>query len=93
MPFDGLRVLSLESRRFAEIEKLIGSQGGDPFVAPLSMREVPLEANTDALAFAERLFCGDFDMMILLTGVGTRLLNQTIGNPRYPAGRVRGRAA
>lgn len=84
MPFDGLRVLSLESRRFAEIEKLIRSQGGDPFVAP-SMREVPLEANTDALAFAERLFCGDFDMMILLTGVGTRLLNQTIGT-RYPAG-------
>jgi uroporphyrinogen-III synthase len=84
MPFDGLRVLSLESRRSAEIEKLIRSQGGEAFVAP-SMREVPLEANSEALAFAERLFRGDFDMMILLTGVGTRLLNQTL-ETRYPAG-------
>lgn len=84
MPFDGLRVLSLESRRSSEIEKLIRAQRGEPFVAP-SMREVPLEANSEAFAFAERLFRGDFDMMILLTGVGTRLLNQTI-ETRYAAG-------
>ncbi len=49
------------------------------------MREVPLETNTQAFAFAERLFRGEFDMMILLTGVGTRLLNQTI-ETRYPNG-------
>ncbi len=84
MPFDGLRVLSLESRRSAEIEKLIRAQRGEPFVAP-SMREVPLEANAEAFAFAERLFSGEFDMMILLTGVGARLLNQTI-ETRYPSG-------
>jgi uroporphyrinogen-III synthase len=84
MPFDGLRVLSLESRRSAEIEKLIRTQRGEPFVAP-SMREVPLEENAEAFAFAERLFRGEFDMMILLTGVGTRLLNQAI-ETRYPAG-------
>jgi hypothetical protein len=28
MPFDGLRVLSLESRRAAELEKLICARGG-----------------------------------------------------------------
>jgi uroporphyrinogen-III synthase len=84
MSFDGLRVLSLESRRSAEIEKLIRAQRGEPFVAP-SMREVPLEANPEAFAFAGRLFRHEFDMMILLTGVGTRLLNQTI-ETRYPAG-------
>jgi uroporphyrinogen-III synthase len=84
MPFDGLRVLSLESRRSVEIEKLIRAQRGQPFVAP-SMREVPLDANTAAFAFAERLFRGEFDMMILLTGVGARLLNQTL-ETRYPAG-------
>lgn len=84
MPFDGLRVLSLESRRSAEIEKLIRAQRGEPFVVP-SMREVPLEANSAAFAFAEQLFADDFDMMILLTGVGTRLLNQAI-ETRYPAG-------
>lgn len=84
MAFDGLRVLSLESRRSAEIEKLIRSQRGEAFVAP-SMREVPLEENSDAFAFAERLFRGEFEMMILLTGVGTRLLGQTI-EMRFPAG-------
>jgi len=77
MSFDGLRVLSLESRRAAEIETLIRRQGGDPFVAP-SMREVPLAQNSAALVFAERLFDNQFEMLILLTGVGTRLLNQVI---------------
>jgi len=84
MPFDGLRVLSLESRRAVEIEKLIRSQGGEPFVAP-SMRESPIEDNPQAFAFAERLFAGDVDMMILLTGVGARLLAQII-ETRWPAG-------
>ena len=86
MPFDGLRVLSLESRRAAEIERLIRSQGGVSFVAP-SMREVPLENNSEAFEFAARLFRpgGDFDMVIFLTGVGARLLNQIL-ETRYPAG-------
>jgi uroporphyrinogen-III synthase len=83
VPFDGLRVLSLESRRSAEIERLIRSQKGEPFIAP-SMREVPLEDNSEAFAFAEKLFGGAFDMMILLTGVGTRLLDQVLAT-RYPA--------
>lgn len=84
MPFDGLRVLSLESRRAVEIEKLIRGQRGIPWVAP-SMREVPLAGNALALAFAERLFRGEFDIVILLTGVGTRFLNQVI-EARWPAG-------
>lgn len=84
MPFDGLRVLSLESRRSKEIEHLIRARGGEPFVAP-SMRELPLSENSEAFAFAERLFHHEFDMMILLTGVGTRLLAQVI-ETRYAAG-------
>lgn len=63
---------------------LIRKQGGEPLVAP-SMREVPVESNVDALAFAERLLAGDFDMMILLTGVGTRYLDRVISS-RYGAG-------
>ena len=47
------------------------------------MREVPLENNPQAFAFAERLFQNEFEMMILLTGVGTRLLAQAI-ETRYP---------
>lgn len=83
MPFEGLRVLSLESRRASEIERLIRAQGGVPLVAP-SMREVPLENNPEAFAFAERLFRGEFDMVIFLTGVGSRLLSQVI-ETRWPA--------
>src|ERR1700722_5177180 len=87
MAFDGLRVVSLESRRAVEIERLIRSQGGVPFVAP-SMREVPLEDNPQAFDFAARLFQpgGDFDTVIFLTGVGARLLNQVI-ETRYPPGK------
>ena len=82
MPFDGLRVLSLESRRATEIAELIRRQGGDAFVAP-SMRETPLENNPDAFAFAELLFRGEFDMMIFLTGVGTRALDKVLAS-HYP---------
>jgi len=71
--FAGLRVLALESRRAPELSKLISSYGGLPIVAP-AMREVPLESNSEALAFATRLFAGEFDIVIFLTGVGSRAL-------------------
>ncbi len=82
MAFDGLNVLTLESRRAAEMAELIRRQAGVPFAAP-SMREVPLESNTEAFQFAERLFAGEFEMMILLTGIGTRALNRVLAS-RYP---------
>ena len=77
-----MRVLALESRRAAEMEQLIRKQGGEPFVAP-SMREIPLAENSAAFAFAEKLFAGGFDMVILLTGVGTRQLNRLLAT-RFP---------
>lgn len=82
MSFNGLRVVAFESRRATEIAELIRRQQGDPFVAP-SMREAPLENNEPAFQFAERLFRGEFDMMILLTGVGTRALNKVLAS-RFP---------
>jgi uroporphyrinogen-III synthase len=75
--FSGLRVLSFESRRAAEMAKLILNHGGQPIVAP-SMREVPLESNTEALAFAHTLASGGLDMVIFLTGVGTRALTRVV---------------
>jgi uroporphyrinogen-III synthase len=75
--FAGMRVLSLESRRGAEMAKLIANQGGEAMVAP-SMREIPLESNTEALAFGRTLFAGGFDMIIFLTGVGTRALARVV---------------
>ena len=77
MSFQGKRVLALESRRAQEIAELIRRQGGEPFVAP-SMREVPLEQNAALTDFAERLFGGEFDMLVLMTGVGTRQLNHAL---------------
>ena len=73
----GLRVLSLESRRAPEMAKLIENYGGRAIVAP-SMREVPLESNTEALAFARTLAANGFDMVIFLTGVGTRALARVV---------------
>lgn len=75
--FAGLRVLSLESRRATEMAKLIANYQGEPVVAP-SMREVPLESNTEALAFAGKLLEGGFDLAIFLTGVGTRALARVV---------------
>ncbi len=84
MPFDGVSVLALESRRAKEMDRLIANQGGRAFVAP-SMREVPIETNTAAFDFAEKLFAGAFDIVILLTGVGTRYLDKVLAS-RYPEG-------
>jgi uroporphyrinogen-III synthase len=79
--FQGLRVLALESRRAREIGALISTYGGQPTVAP-AMREVPLASNPDALAFADGLLRGDFDIVILLTGVGTRALLEVVEQSR-----------
>jgi uroporphyrinogen-III synthase len=75
--FAGLRVLSLESRRDAEMAKLIVSSRGIATVAP-SMREIPLETNTEALSFGRKLAEGAFDVVIFLTGVGTRALARVV---------------
>ena len=46
------------------------------------MREVPLESNIEAVAFADGLARGEFDLVILMTGVGTRALIATIEQVR-----------
>jgi uroporphyrinogen-III synthase len=71
--FDGLRVLSLESRRAREVEKLIRTYRGVPFVVP-SMREVAIESQTAALDFIADLLKGEFDLVVFMTGVGVRAL-------------------
>jgi uroporphyrinogen-III synthase len=75
--FDGLSVLILESRRSKEMAALVTTYGGRPVAAP-AMREIPLESNADALAFGDALLAGQFDIVILLTGVGTRALLDVI---------------
>jgi uroporphyrinogen-III synthase len=71
--FNSLRVLILESRRAQELASIVTSYGGRPTSAP-SMREVPIDSNTEAIAFANALERDAFGLVILLTGVGTRAL-------------------
>ena len=79
--FDGLRVLALESRHSNEMKKLIATYGGKPTVAP-AMREVCLDS-PEALEFARELIAGRFDMVIFLTGAGTRALVSAVEHA-YP---------
>ncbi|RMH37982.1 MAG: uroporphyrinogen-III synthase [Nitrospirae bacterium] len=80
--FQGLGVASFESRMADHMKRLIERYGGRPFVAP-SMREIPLQENTQALAFGEQLMAGHCHMVILLTGVGTKTLIETL-RTRWP---------
>ena len=54
MGLNGLRILTLESRRSNLVQNLIEEQGGECFNAP-SVRERPLDANPQAIQFAKDL--------------------------------------
>lgn len=70
------------------MRSLIERQRGKVTIAP-SMREIPLDQNPAAFDFAERLFAGTIDAVILMTGVGTRALAEAIESryelPRFLA--------
>lgn len=71
-------MVSFESRRSKEMAALIRRYGGEPIVAP-SMREIPLGENRAVLDLLPELETGKFDLLIFMTGVGTRTLNETLG--------------
>lgn len=83
---EGLRVVSFESRRAQEMAELIRNYGGEPLIAP-SLREIPLSENSAAIDFIGQLEAGKFDVLILLTGVGTRTLVAAVAS-EYPKERV-----
>ncbi|QDT01358.1 uroporphyrinogen decarboxylase [Adhaeretor mobilis] len=64
-------IVALESRRAEDTQRMIERFEGRAFVSP-SMREAPVEAEGPLVDFAHRLITGQVDVMILLTGVGTR---------------------
>ena len=75
--FGGLKVAAFESRMAEEMDRLIARYGGQPLVAP-SMREIPLEDNHAVFRFGDQLLARQFDMVILLTGVGTRTMVEAL---------------
>ena len=77
MSFEGLRVLSLESRRAKEMEALIRRWNGDPFVAP-SVQERAIDSQAEALTWAARLIAGEFELVLFTTGVGLAYLRDAV---------------
>lgn len=73
----GLHVCAFESRMQDELRAMLERHGASVATAP-SMREVPLEENPAALDFAERLFAGTIDIVVLLTGIGARALADAV---------------
>lgn len=82
----GLKIVSFESRRAKEMVELIRRYGGEPIVAP-SMREIPLNENRAALDLLPQLESGQVDLLILMTGVGTKTLNEALLT-LYPQERI-----
>lgn len=75
--FAGLCVASFESRRAAEMQRLIERAQGIPRLAP-ALREVPLTNTGPAIEFAQQLLAGQIDVVIFLTGVGVRHLFESL---------------
>jgi uroporphyrinogen-III synthase len=82
--FQGLRVLSFESRMAKEMSRLIERHGGSPLVVP-ALREIPipLQDNGVIFRFGVKLILHQIDILILMTGVGTKALFETL-QIRYP---------
>lgn len=73
----GFSVVAFESRMALPMQRLIEKYGGTALVAP-SMQEVPLQNNLPAFDFYRDLKNGCVDLLILMTGVATRTLIQTL---------------
>ncbi len=86
MKLEGLDVVLFEARHAKTLADLVSKQGGRPFSAP-AMKEVPLGDNPDAFRFAEELFAGRVDVLVLLTGVGTRYLTDVLSE-KYPREKI-----
>jgi uroporphyrinogen-III synthase len=71
--FDGAVVAEFESRRGAELENLIRRHGGEPWTAP-ALSEEPVAIGPAERGIIDRLASANFDIVILLTGAGTRRL-------------------
>ena len=70
-----LNVCSFESRKRDAMTSLIERNQGNPTLVH-SMDEIPLEDNAQVKSFCEKLFRGEIDVIVFMTGVGaTALLN------------------
>lgn len=82
------RVCSFESRRASEMQSLIERGGAIATIAP-SLKEIPIEDNSAALAFGDQLARGEIDIVIFLTGVGAQGLLDVL-QTKHPLESVQG---
>jgi uroporphyrinogen-III synthase len=76
--FQNRVVAHFESRRRSELEGLIRRQQGIPWSAP-ALSEVPIQINAAEQGVLDRFRSGNFDVVVLLTGTGTRRLLDEAG--------------
>ena len=69
----GPLVVHFESRRAIELDALIRRHGGHPVSAP-ALSELPIPAGESEREVLRRLAKGEFDIVVLLTGVGAARL-------------------
>jgi uroporphyrinogen-III synthase len=74
---NGITVVGFESRMSDETASLIEKFGGEPLPAP-SMQEAPMDEHEAVFDFAEELLDGTFDLVYFNTGVGTRMVFETL---------------
>ena len=66
------------------MEQTIRHYGGIPFVAP-SVKEIPLEQHENIHRWAERLFAGEFELVVLMTGAGLSFLRDILAARYAPS--------
>src|SRR5438309_1437890 len=86
----GLRVVSFEARRADELATMLARHGAEVVRAP-ALREERLVASPEALVLARRLEADEVDLVVLLTGVGTRALAAALGEAGPRPGVLLGR--
>ncbi|MGH7392055.1 MAG: uroporphyrinogen-III synthase [Candidatus Rokuibacteriota bacterium] len=69
----GKTVALTEARRATELAALVSKLGGVPYSAP-AVREIPRRDRGPALAAIDRIVRGEVDIVLFMTGVGTRAL-------------------
>lgn len=73
----GVTVVGFESRMADTTAELIEKYDGEALSAP-SLQEAPLEKHDAVFDFADELFGDRLDIVLFMTGVGTRMLFETL---------------
>jgi len=85
-PLNNVRIVIFEARHGDELATMLTRQGADVLRAP-ALREAPLPRSPALLELVRHVERGELELLILLTGVGTRALVAAAADvsPDFPA--------